>query len=306
MITPDLRLLSVFDEIYKTRSVSRAAAALGLGQPAVSIALAKLRQHYGDPLFVRTSAGMDPTPLGEELVRPIRGALEALHAAFGQRSLFSPAQSERCFRICMADISQLVLLPKLWNRLHATAPGVCIEVVPLKDTATTAQWLETGAADLAIGFMPHLEAGFYQQVLFRQHYVVLASADHPRLRSGLDRQGFEREDHAVFTAAGTGHQMIDQELARLGVRRRIALTIPNFVGAAFVIEHTDLLLIIPRRLAELLRGRGEFSIFPLPFRLPDYAVKQHWHERYHQDPGNRWLRELIAELVSEAMSGAVP
>lgn len=301
MTIPDIRLLSVFDEIYKTRSVSRAADALGLGQPAVSIALAKLRQHFGDPLFVRTSNGMDPTPLGEELVQPIRAALDALNEALGHRSVFAPAESERCFRICMADISQLVLLPKLWSRLRATAPGVRIEVVPLKDASTTAQLLETGAADLAIGFMPHLEAGFYQQVLFRQHYVVLASADHPRIRNGLSRKRFESENHVIFTTAGTGHQMIDQELAKQGIHRRIALTIPNFVGAAFVIEHTDLLMIIPRRLAELLRGRGEFSIFPLPFQMPDYAVKQHWHERYHHDPGNRWLRGMISELVSEAI-----
>jgi len=305
MSTPDARLLSVFDEIYKTRSVTRAADALGLGQPAVSIALAKLREHFGDPLFVRTSAGMDPTPLGEELVRPIRAALDALDEALGHRSVFAPASSERSFRIAMADISQLVLLPKLWARLRASSPGVRIEVVPLVDAGTTGHLLETAAADLAIGFLPKLEAGFYQQVLFRQHYVVLAAADHPRIGAELDLERFQAEDHAVFTTTGTGHLMIDQELARQGIRRRIALTIPSFFGAAFVVERTDLLMIIPRRLGELLRGRGEFRILPLPFAMPDYAVKQHWHERYHQDPGNRWLRGLISELVSEA-AGASP
>lgn len=297
MSTPDLRLLSVFDEIYKTRSVSRAADALGLGQPAVSISLAKLREHFADPLFVRTSSGMDPTPLGEELVRPIRAALDALDAALGHRSVFDPATSERSFCISMADISQLVVLPKLWRRLRAAAPGIRIEIVPLVNTQTTAHLLETGVADLAIGFMPQLEAGFYQKVLFRQHYVVLASADHPRISGGLSLEQFQNESHAVFATAGTGHQMIDQELARQGIRRHISLTIPNFLGAAFVVERTDLLMIMPRRLGELLRGRIEFSIFPLPFPMPDYAVKQHWHERYHHDPGNRWLRGLISELV---------
>ena len=305
MSTPDARLFSVFDEIYKTRSVTRAADALGLGQPAVSIALAKLREHFGDPLFVRTSAGMDPTPLGEELVRPIRAALDALGDALGHRSVFAPASSARSFRIAMADISQLVLLPKLWARLRATSPGVRIEVVPLTDAGTTGHLLETAAADLAIGFLPQLEAGFYQQLLFRQHYVVLAAADHPRIRAELDLEQFQAEDHAVFTTTGTGHQMIDQELARQGIRRRIALTIPSFLGAAFVVERTDLLMIIPRLLGELLRGRGEFRILPLPFAMPDYAVKQHWHERYHHDPGNRWLRGLISELLSEA-AGASP
>ncbi len=305
MTITDTRLLSVFDEIHKTRSVSRAAEALGLGQPAVSVALAKLRRHFGDPLFVRTSAGMEPTPLGEELLGPIRTALDAVGEALGRRSLFEPTLSERRFRICMTDISQLVILPKLWSQLRATAPGVRIEVLPLASAGNTAQLLETGAADLAIGFMPQLDAGFYQQVLFRQHYVVLASADHSRIRAGLDLEQFQTEDHVVFTTAGTGHQIIDQELARQGIRRRIALTIPNFLGAAFAIERTNLLMIIPRRLGELLRGRGEFSIFPLPFPMPDYAVKQHWHERYHHDHGNRWLRIMISELVSEDM-GTLP
>lgn len=297
----DTRLLWVFDEIYKTRSVSRAADALGLGQPAVSISLAKLREHFGDPLFVRTSTGMDPTPLADELVRPIRAALDALEEALGHRSVFDPTVSERTFCIAMADISQLVLLPKLWSRLRTTAPGIRIEIVPLVEAETTGQLLETGSADLAIGFMPQLEAGFYQQVLFRQQYVVLASADHPRIRGGLTLEQFESEHHAVFATAGTGHQMIDQELARQGIHRRIALTIPNFLGAAFVVERTDLLMVMPRRLGELLRGRIDFSIFALPFPMPDYAVKQHWHERYHHDLGNRWLRGLISELVSEAM-----
>ena len=114
----DTRLLQVFDEIYKTRSVSRAADQLGLGQPVVSVALGKLRQHFGDPLFVRTASGMDPTPLGEELVRPIRHAIDALQAALGYRSAFDPATVQRTFRIAMTDISQIVLLPRLGECGH--------------------------------------------------------------------------------------------------------------------------------------------------------------------------------------------
>lgn len=297
MTTPDLRLLTVFDAIYKTHSVSRAAETLDLGQPAVSIALGKLREHYSDPLFVRTSAGMDPTPLAEELVRPIRAALNALDEALGHRSVFDPAASDRSFRICMTDITHLVLLPRLWHRLRATAPGIRIEISPL--SADTGQMLEAGDADLAVGFIPDLEAGFYQQSLFRQQYVCLASADHPRIHSGLSLEQFEAEDHAVFSTSGSGHQVIDQEITRQGIRRRIVLNIPNFLGAAFVVEHTDLLMTIPRRLGELLRGRGEFSIFETPFTLPAFTIKQHWHARFQHDPGNRWLRGLIAELMSE-------
>lgn len=294
----EIRLLSVFDEIYKTRSVTRAADNLGLGQPAVSIALGKLREHFNDPLFVRTSTGMEPTPLGEELVQPIRGAIDALANALRYRTAFDPATAQRSFRICMTDISQLVLLPRLWAELRATAPGVRIEIAHL--TAETAKMLEAGEADLALGFMPQLEAGFYQQSLFRQHYICMVSADHPRIRDSLSLAQFEAEEHAVVSSSGTGHLIVDREIARQNIARRVALRVPNFLGVAFVVEHTDLLVTIPTRLGEVLAGRGHFRTFPVPFELPDYAVKQHWHERYHHDPGNRWLRRLISGLLSTA------
>jgi len=294
----DIRLLAVFDEIYKTRSVTAAAEALGLGQPAVSVALSKLRHHFGDPLFVRTSSGMEPTPFSEGLVRPVRAVLDALEQVLGHRSEFDPASSDRSFRICMTDISQLALLPKLWKRLRATAPGVRIEVSPL--SADTARMLESGEADLALGFIPQLEAGFYQQLLFRQNFVCMVAADHPRITDALSLAQFEAEDHAVISSSGSAPAIVEREITRQRIKRRVALKIPNFLGAAFVIEHTDLLVTIPQRLGDVLQGRGAFRIFPVPFELPQYEVKQHWHERYHQDEGNRWLRGVVSELLSEA------
>lgn len=296
-----MRQLLVFDEIYKTRSVSRAAEALGLGQPAVSIALGRLREHFGDPLFVRTSGGMAPTRLADELAQPMREALAALQRALGHRSGFEPMASQRTFRICMTDISQLVLLPRLWARLRATAPGIRIDIAPLSDD--TGRMLESGEADLALGFMPQLEAGFYQQALFRQRYVCMASDDHPRIRDTLSLAQFEAEEHVVVSSSGTGHLIIARELARQRITRRVALRLPNFLGSAFVLEGTELLVTIPQRLGEVLRGRGHFRIFPVPFELPDYAVKQHWHERFHHDPGNRWLRGVISDLLGEPAAG---
>lgn len=293
----DFRLLSVFDEIYKTRSVSAAAEALDLGQPAASVALSKLRQQFGDPLFVRTASGMEPTPFGEGLVRPVRAVLDALDVVLGHRDDFDPRSSERVFRICMTDISQLVLLRKLWEKLRIVAPGIRIEILPLsKDTA---RLLESGEADLALGLMPQLEAGFYQQLLFNQSFVCMLGADHPRITDQLSLQQFEAEDHVVVSSSGSAPLIVDREIARLGIKRRIALQIPNFVGAAFVVEHTDLIITIPKRLGDVLQGRGAFRMFPVPFPLPDYAVKQHWHERYHHDPGSRWLRGVISELLTD-------
>jgi DNA-binding transcriptional LysR family regulator len=297
----DLRLLSVFDEVRRTRSVTRAAEALGLGQPAVSIALARLRDHFGEPLFVRTAHGMAPTPLALELEQPIREALTALERALGHRSRFDPVTARRSFAVSMSDISQLVLLPRLLARLHPAAPGVSIETLPL--SADTPRQLEAGEADLAIGFLPRLDAGFYQQTLFPQRYVCMASAAHPRIRDTLTLEQFEREGHAVVSGSGTGHPIVDRALERLGVRRRVVLRIPNYVGVALIIERTELLVTIPLRLAEELHDRDGFRIFEPPMPLPTYEIKQHWHERFQNDPGHRWLRALVGELLTPPAPG---
>ena len=294
----DTRLLAVFNEIYKSRSVTAAAEALDMGQPAVSVALSKLRHQFGDPLFVRTSNGMEPTPFSEGLVQPVREALDAVEKVLGHRGEFEPASAERSFRISMADISQLVLLPRLWEALRETAPGIRIEIVPM--SSDTARLLESGEADLAVGFVPQLEAGFHQQTLFMQNFVCMLARDHPRIGDSLDLAGFEAEDHAVISSSGAAPGILEREIARQGITRRVVLKIPSFLGAAFVIEHTDLLLTVPRRLGDVLQGRGAFRFLPVPFPLPEYEVKQHWHERYHHDEGNRWLRRLVSRLLAGA------
>lgn len=293
----DIRLLAVFDEIYKSRSVTAAAEALDLGQPAVSVALSKLRHHFGDQLFVRTSAGMEPTPFGEDLMRPVRAVLEAMEVVLGQSNDFEPTSSERTFRICMTDISQLILLPGLLEKVRVAAPGIRIQVFPI--TNDLSRQLESGDADLALGFLPQLETGFYQQVLFRQSFVCMVSKNHPRIAGTLTLAQFQKEDHASISSSGSAPLIIDREIARQEISRRIVLEIPNFLGAAFVVEHTDLVVTIPKRLGDVLQGRGAYQIFPVPFPLPDYEVKQLWHQRFHNDPGNRWLRRVISELLSE-------
>jgi DNA-binding transcriptional LysR family regulator len=294
----DLRLLSVFDEIYKTRSVSRAADVLNLGQPAVSIALSRLREHFNDPLFVRTANGMEPTSLGQELIHPMREALTALGRALGHRSVFEPKTARRTFCICMNDISQLVLLPRLWAEIRAVAANIEIDIAPL--SLETPRQLESGAADLALGFLPQLDAGFYQQKMFGQHYVCMVAADHPRIPKSLTLRLFQSEAHAVIIGAGTGHAILEKELVRQGIERRIALRIPSYVGVAFVVEGTDLVVTIPQRLADVLKGHGNFRIFPPPMPLPSYSIKQHWHERFHQDPGNQWLRSVISKVLQKS------
>ncbi|WP_454903428.1 LysR family transcriptional regulator [Variovorax gossypii] len=293
----DLKLLSVFDEVYKTRSVSRAGDHLGMPQSSVSIALARLRRHFGDPLFVRTSEGMQPTPHATALVAPIRQALELLRTVTRQQAVFEAAKSERSFRVCMTGITHLVLLPDLMNRLSEVAPSIHVEVTHISDQ--TPRMLESGDADLAVGFMPELEAGFYQQKLFDQRFACVVRKNHPRVHERLTPGMFKRENHVVVSSPGAGYELIDRELDRLGVQRKVSLHLPNFLGIGALVAQTDLMITVPARVAETLVRISDVKVFNPPFKLPGFAIKQHWHERYQNDPANKWLRSVISDLFLE-------
>jgi DNA-binding transcriptional LysR family regulator len=293
----DLKLLAVFDEVYKTRSITRAGENLGVAQSSVSISLGRLRRHFGDPLFVRTSDGMQPTPHAMSLVAPVRQALELLRGITRQQALFDPAKAQQTFRICMTDITHLVLLPALINHLRDVAAGIKVEITNI--SGQTPKMLESGEADLAVGFMPLLEAGFYQQKLFEQDFSCVVRSDHPRVRSRLTRASFERENHVLVTAAGTGQNLVEEALERLGVHRNVALRLPNYLGIGSLVASTDLMVTVPRRVAETLVRIADVKLMVPPFDLPVFAIKQHWHERYQQDPANRWLRSVISDLFLE-------
>ena len=293
----DVKLLAVFDEVYKTRSVSRAGENLGIAQSSISIALGRLRRHFGDPLFVRTSDGMQPTPHAAALEVPIRQALDLLRSLAHQQAVFEPATERRIFRICMTDITHLVLLPALINRLRDVAPGINVEITNI--SGQTPKMLESGEADLAVGFIPQLEAGFYQQKLFDQDFSCVVRIDHPRIRARLTQGMFKRENHVLVTAAGTGQNLVEEQLDRLGVWRNVALRLPNFLGIGALVANTDLMVTVPRRVAETLVRIAKVKALPPPFPLPVFSVKQHWHERYQQDPANRWMRGVISDLFLE-------
>ena len=294
----DIDWLNVFIEVYKTQSVSRAAERLGIAQASASIALGKLRRHFGDRLFARTSQGMEPTPYARQIYSEVLGSLETLNRlveAHGPR--FDPATAQRQFRIGMTDISEIVVLPTLVNRLRRVAPGVLIEAERISNESP--RRLESGEIDLAVGFMPQLEAGFYQQTLFQQDFVCLASREHPRIRAKPTRRAFTAEGHIVVTTSGTGHAIVDKVLAQQGIERRIVLRVPSFLGVARLVARTELLVIVPRRLGETLARQEDVRMLEPPVPLPPFAVKQHWHERFHADAGNAWLRATLAELLRD-------
>ncbi len=291
----DIGWLEVFIAVYKSQSVSRAAEQLGIAQPNASIALRKLRGHFGDRLFARTSRGMEPTPYAQRIYPEIVASVERLAQLAGRRATFDAATVQRQFRICMTDISEIVVLPRLVNHVHRVAPGVAIEAVRI--TTDTPRQLEGGEIDLAVGFMPHLEAGFYQQTLFHQDFVCLAAADHPRVKAKPSKQQFLAEDHIIVTTSGTGHAIVEKVLAKKGYARRVALKVPSFLGVARLVAQTELLVIVPRQLGNALARQERVRLFAPPVPLPPYAVKQHWHERFHTDAANAWLRKTLAQVM---------
>jgi DNA-binding transcriptional LysR family regulator len=145
--------------------------------------------------------------------------------------------------------------------------------------------------------MPQLEAGFYEQVLFSQRFVCVASQAHPRIGQRFTKAAFGREQHVLVSASGTGHVIVDKMLARAGVERRIALRVPSFLGVASIVAETELIAIVPSHYATLMQRRERIRILPMPHALPGYDVKQHWHARFHSDPGNAWMRRAMAELM---------
>ncbi len=292
---PELKLLRLFDVLYTTRSVTRSAEQLGQSQPTVSIWLARLREQLGDPLFVRTPAGMLPTPRADALIGPTRSILESLRRLASQGDAFDPATAQRRFRICMTDASHITLLPPLLARLRAEAPGV--QLAAARMDGQTAQALASGEADLAVGYAPWLQTGIYQQTLFQQDWICLASPTHPRLaqRRKLSLDTYQAQPH-VTIAAGTGAHLLDEALTRAGVVRTVQLELPSFLGLAPIVSATDLLVTLPRQIGETLATLGGLKVFDCPVPVETFQVRQHWHARYHQDAGNRWLRGVMKEL----------
>jgi DNA-binding transcriptional LysR family regulator len=289
----DARMLVLFDEIYRTQSMTRAAERLDLSQPTASIWLSKLRREWHDPLFVRTTTGMQPTPRADALIGPAREALALLRRLSATLPGFDPVATQRTFRICMTDASHITLLPRLLSHVRTIGPEIRIDVVPI--SAATGHILETGEADLAVGYIPGLEAGFHEQRLYTQDFVCLVNAKHPRIGDAFTQHAYKEEAH-IGILSSTSYPMLQSSFKRYGIERRVQLELPGFLGLAAIVSATDLIATVPRTIGETLAQMGPIKVFPCPIKIPTFMVKQYWHARYHHDPGVRWLRAVCAQL----------
>ena len=295
MFELDCKLLSIFFYVYKFKSVSLAADHLEMSQPTVSNILNKIRQHYNDPLFLRIGNEMVPTELSKQLFPLVSEALNKVEIINNFTIDFDQATSQQQFSLAMTDVSHLVLLPKISQYLKKHAPHIRLNIRPI--TSETSYQMANGEIDLALGFLPQLENGFYQQQLFEQYYVVIAAKDHPRLTGdSISTAQYLAESH-IDIDAGMGHYHIENELLNLELKRDILMRLPSYLGVGLVVQETDAIATVPYYLSEVLLSRGNLKIFNAPIAFPSYGVKQYWQMSCHHKTSHQWLRHMFHEIL---------
>ncbi|HET8731396.1 MAG TPA: LysR family transcriptional regulator [Moraxellaceae bacterium] len=297
--TLDLNLLRVLDALVRERHVTRAAEQLHLSQPAMSNALNRLRTAIDDPVLVRGKGGMVPTPRALSLAEPVRAALASLEQALLAGQEVVPAELEQTLTVAMADYYGLILLPPLLNRLRIEAPGVKLSVLPLSP-ATVSRDLGEGRIDLALGILRHLVPDdLHSGFVFADDFVCIARQGHPAIRGRLTLKQFLAQPHALISPrGGSFFGVVDEELARQGLKRDVVLSVPQFMLLPPVIRSTDLIATMPRRLARHASLSGDLQLLKPPVALSGYQVHQVWHPRTEADPVQKWLRGLVSEVAT--------
>ena len=290
-----LRLLRLFDVVYRTRNISRTADELRTTQPSVSLSLGRLRQTFNDPLFVRVGATMQPTSRAEDLIRAVREVLRIAGDHFVERALFDPETSDRRFVLHMADPAQTILMPRLVGRASHCAPRVRLRVREIAEDSQSV--LADGAVDLIVGFLAREADDLRQYKLHNEHYVCIARVDHPRIGAALSLEAFKSEFHIVTAIAGTGHTHVEPGFGRLRAEANIALEVASYFAVGETVAQTDLIAVVPSRLAAQLAAHGRVKSYDLPIASPTFQVRQYWHARNHNDAGNQWLRTLLVNLL---------
>jgi DNA-binding transcriptional LysR family regulator len=294
----DLTQVRLLAELLRARNISLASRAIGLSQSAASHALAKLRLRLGDPLFTRTAVGLEPTPYGERLGIAAREALDVLVAGLASSRPFDPRTATRDFTVYMSDVGQMVLLPPMLAFLSREGPRITIRSVPIPLDDPGAA-LSAGEVDLAVGFFTTLTAGFLQSFLFHERYVCIVRAEHPNFGAGMTLEAFQRTPYAVADATGMAtHANLAKHLARHGLRPEVALRVPSFHVLPMIIAKSELIAIIPGRLADTFASLVPIMVLPTPVPLPTFDIRVHWHERYHHDPAIVWLRRAFIRVFS--------
>ena len=310
--TLDLNLLRVFDQVMAERNLTRAARNLAMTQPAVSNALARLRDLLGDRLVVRSGYGVEPTPRALALWPTVSDALRRLEAALTPGE-FVPAQADTSFVLAMADATAATVMPGLVEIIERDAPRVSIRVLPLT-TRDPRRLLDEAQMHLAVGYFPAVladltaqaQAGalpaFEQARLYDGDYVCVMRKDHPLARGTLTLDAFCAAHHLLVSFSGRPYGFIDEALAGMGRERRILLTVNQFFTAGQVVASSDLLTVLPRHFVDTAMAHaGALAMRELPFAVPPVHVDLLWHRRDSHLPAHAWLRGAVTAASASAL-----
>lgn len=292
----DLNLLRTLDVLIEERQVSRTALRLGVGQPAVSHALARLRRHFGDPLLVRRGREMVLTPRAMDLAGPLRQILASIRQLTGP-ARFDPAKAQGRLRIASTDFGLAIVMPQVLAGLARQAPGLSIAYSTISEEMF--EQLEAGFLDLVLTGQASCR-DLQVEVLFQERFVLATRADHPLVGQPVTVDGFVAWPHVMVDVVLSRLHGIDERLAAMGRQRHIALRMPHFLAAAFFARESDLVVPIPERIAALYaRSLGLAILQPPPeLDLGAYDYVQAWHPRRNEDPLHQWLRQLVRQAAA--------
>ncbi len=290
----DLNLLLIFDAVYGERSITKAALKLHLSQPTVSNALARLRERLNDPLFERTAGGMLPTARAKALADPIRQALNTLERGLRGDDRFDFARADREFVIAVEDYGESVILPGFIQWLGEVAPGVRVRI-RAETSASLKGELREGTVDLALDYFPLREPRYQHLCLLTETLMCLSRRDHPGLGERLTLESYLEMRHIVLGTPSNARPMIDLALSKRGLQRQIAVTVPHFISMPVMVQSTDMVCTLPRRMALLYADNFRLKSHALPLRVPQFPLYLIWHDSQLSDAGHRWLRNHLAE-----------
>ncbi|MBN3802052.1 LysR family transcriptional regulator [Paraburkholderia sp. Ac-20336] len=298
----DLNLIPYLVAMEDTRNVSRAAEQLGVSQPRVSTALGRLREYFDDPLFVRTSKGMEPTPRALAILPAARDALLRIEKGMLDVQDFEPVTSTHTFSIALSDVGEIVFLPRLLQLFAERAPCANLRSVTLSPSQVE-RGLESGDVDLAVGYFPDLAGNnFFQQRLFTHRFICLMRSGHPLAKAPLTLQQYVASGHAVVRSEGRSQEVLEQYLAKKRINRRAVLETPHFMSLPFILARTDLLATVPHAIGfAYVSEHASIMLVEPPLPLPRFDLRQHWHRKFHNDPRGTWLRGVVSELFNDAM-----
>lgn len=290
----DLNLLRVFDAIYRLRSVSRAAHALGLSQPAASQALTRLRLMLGNPLFERTHGGVRPTPRADQLAVPIGAALQLIESSVREAMVFDPASSKMSFRLHMSDIGEARFLPALMHYLQQHAPQVQLQCRPWP-VNEIGEALHRGSLDAAIGFLPELKHT-HSTKLVEDRYVVMLRRGHPALASQAN-MALEAWLSSLEYLAISSHSVPWQILRELALESNIRITAAHFLAVPNIVRQTDLAVVMPLQIVQALGNVQDYVLQELPVQTQrHFSVQLHWSHRSAHESAKQWLIACIQRL----------